>query len=416
MIVAKDKKNKVRLGFVGLGNRCERVLLDDVVRMSDVEVSYICDINPERVKFFSQTLESLGKKRPAVTSDYREMLKSDIDAVMIMTGWGDRCRIAMDFMRAGIYTAIEVGCAYSVDECYKLVEAYETYGTPVMMLENCCYGRRELMALNMERMGLFGEIVHASGTYSHDLRARELHLKGYRYDEYRFRNCDGYPTHEFGPLSKLLRINRGNRIVSLASFSSKAEGLNEYMKAKHQETVKARQGDIITTVLTLAGGETVTLSLDTTLPRPHYSRGFTVRGTKGCIIEECESSSVFLEGMEEGIALNESEMLEKYEHPLQRENMERYRPDWHRDNIDWLVVRAFIEAVKAGTDTPIDAYDTAVWLAIGPVSEESLARGSVPVPFPDFTRGAWMHREGPVLSKYCLDKVVEDEKIKVFEE
>ena len=39
-----------------------------------------------------------------------------------------------------------------------------------MMLENCCYGRREMMALNMERKGILGDIIHCTGGYSHDLR------------------------------------------------------------------------------------------------------------------------------------------------------------------------------------------------------------------------------------------------------
>jgi hypothetical protein len=72
-------------------------------------------------------------------------------------------------------------------------------------------------------------------------------------------------------------------------------------------------------------------------------------------------------------------------------------------------MRAFIEAVKAGTDTPIDAYDTAAWMAIAHLSEASIAKGGAPVEFPDFTRGTWYRREDPVRNKYCLDEVVEDE-------
>ena len=41
--------------------------------------------------------------------------------------------------------------------------AYEKTGTPCMMMENCCYGRNELMVLNMVRQGIFGDIVHCAG-------------------------------------------------------------------------------------------------------------------------------------------------------------------------------------------------------------------------------------------------------------
>ena len=72
----------------------------------------------------------------------------------------------------------------------------------------------------------------------------------------------------------------------------------------------------MTTVLTCAGGETVTLVLDTTLPRAYYSRNFSVRGTRGMSSEERQV--VFLEGMKEVIANNEEEMYAKYDPPARR--------------------------------------------------------------------------------------------------
>ena len=66
-----------------------------------------------------------------------------------------------DSLKAGKYTAVEVGCAYDLSECYELVKAYEENGAPLMMLENCCFGRREMMALR-RNCGLFFEKgVHA---------------------------------------------------------------------------------------------------------------------------------------------------------------------------------------------------------------------------------------------------------------
>ena len=39
-----------------------------------------------------------------------------------------------------------------------------------MLMENCCYGRDELMVLNMVKKGVFGEVIHCAGGYQHDLR------------------------------------------------------------------------------------------------------------------------------------------------------------------------------------------------------------------------------------------------------
>ena len=45
------------------------------------------------------------------------------------------------------------------------------------------------------------------------------------------------------------------------------------------------------------------------------------------------------------------------------------------------------------TEPPIDTYDTAVMMAVTCLSEQSVAMGSMPVPFPDFTCGLWVHRK-----------------------
>ena len=49
--------------------------------------------------------------------------------------------------------------------------------------------------------------------------------------------------------------------------------------------------------------------------------------------------------------------------------------------------------VKRGEPTPLDVYDAAAWSVIGPLSEQSIAMGSHPVAFPDFTGGLWAKRK-----------------------
>lgn len=134
-----------------------------------------------------------------------------------------------------------------------------------MMLENCCYGREEMTLLNMIKKGLFGEIIHCQGGYEHDLRHEVSHgliNRHYRFRNYQNRNGEVYPTHELGPIAKYLNINRGNRFLSLTSMSSKARGLHEYivntMGPEHPlASVQFTQGDIVTTMIKCAHGETV---------------------------------------------------------------------------------------------------------------------------------------------------------------
>lgn len=390
--------------------------------MDDVEFTAICDAYRPALEKGRDIIVEQGRPEPIMTDDYMDIINNDkIDAVIVMTEWAGRAEIAAKAMYAGKYAAIEVGCAFDISECYMLIEAYEKTGMPLMMLENCCYGRREMMALRAVKEGLFGEIVHCDGGYHHLLPEEELFLdiesekKHYRIGSYINRNCENYPTHELGPISKVLNINRGNRMLTLSSFASKSAGLKEFSKKLLGEEspyskIDYKQGDIITTVITCAGGETIHLCLDTTLPRPYYSRNFTVRGTKGMYTEE--RKVMFLEGMEEEIENNEEEMFEKYDHPLWAEYFAEGIKGGH-SGMDWLVCRAFVESVKRGVNTPIDAYDTVAWMAIAPLSEMSISMGGAPVSVPDFTKGKWINRESVIEGKYSLDKICVDKSVKI---
>jgi hypothetical protein len=57
--------------------------------------------------------------------------------------------------------------------------------------------------------------------------------------------------------------------------------------------------------------------------------------------------------------------------------------------MDYIMVYRLMECLRKGLEPDMDVYDAAVWSAPGPLSDLSVARGSAPVPFPDFTRGKW---------------------------
>lgn len=428
-------KEKIKVGYVGCGGRGNWVIEGCLRHMKDVEIAMICDLRDNGLNKARDLLVEVGRPAPAMTKDYEEVLANpELDAIFIMTGWSNRAEMAAKSLRAGKYTAIEVGCAFDLNECFHLLDAYEETKVPLMMLENCCYSRREMMALNVARQGLFGEIVHCEGGYHHHLPEEDLlrdedhnMLQGvegekshYRIQSYIHRNCEQYPTHELGPIMKILGINRGNKMLTLSSFASKARGMKDAAKKllgadNMYANINYKQGDVINTLITCQNGETIRLCLDTTLPRPFYSRNFTVRGVDGMYTED--RRVLFLDGMKEDTDLfdNEQEMYEKYDHPLHAEYVKLGERGGH-GGIDWLVCRAFVESVKNGTNTPIDAYDTLAMMAIAPLSEASIAQGGAPVQVPDFTRGKWMNREPVVQSKYCLDEVIVDENTKIFDE
>ena len=413
-------KEKLNIGFIGLGGRGTDLLQDIVLPREEISVLAVCDKYEDRRENGAKMVKEKKGNEPLCTADYRDVLAIEaIDAVIVATSWADHLPIVIAAMKAGKYVATEVGGAYSVDECWELVRTHEETGVPCMMLENCCYDRNELMVLNMVKQGIFGEIVHCQGGYRHDLRdevsfGREN--RHYRLVNYMNRNCENYPTHELGPIAKILNINRGNRMLTLNSIASKSAGLHQFLldkKGTEYDLTNAEwaQGDVITTVIKCAHGQTIVLTLDTTLPR-WYSRGFHIQGTKAMFDED--NRSIFIDGEHNKYDFdwssqwnNVEQFREKYEHPIWKQYLSDGVTGGH-GGIDWLVFSAFFDAVKKGTQTPIDVYDMAAWMCITPLSAQSIAMGGAPVAIPDFTNGRWINREPIVEGKYCLEKVCEE--------
>jgi predicted dehydrogenase len=402
---------KVRIAVVGYGQRGSTVTTATLHRIPAVEVTAICDLYQDRVDKGVKVCEEKYGIRVFGTQDYREILDLEqVDAVYVATSWEYHVEIAIEAMKKGKAVALEVGGAYHLDELSQLVRTYEATKTPIMFMENCCFDQFELLATAVARSGKLGDIVHCHGSYAHDLR-QEISsgniIRHYRLRNYTSRNCENYPTHELGPIAKLLNINRGNRMLSLVSVASRAKGLEQYVKdhpelVEQDSTLAGRifsQGDIVNTIITCAGGETILLRLDTTLPRPYYSREFGVRGTKGFCNKDTET--IYLDGEKDywvtadGIEhylrcanAYKDEFLPAIWKDIPPEDLEE-----GHDAMDMLEFKAFVDCLLQGKEMPIDVYDAAAWMAITVLSEQSIQMGGAPQAIPDFTDGKWILRE-----------------------
>lgn len=388
------KREKLRIGFLGCGQR-GRMLVLDSLRFSDVEIYALCDLYEDRTASLAERVRKEKGYTPFTTCNVQDVIDARPDAILIATPWESHIELAIRTLRAGIPTGMEVGGASSEEECRALVSAWEETRTPFMFLENCCYNKRETMLFEMVKAGFFGEVVHCDGAYAHDLRyevAFGKELRHYRLNHYLNDNCENYPTHELGPIARMLGINRGNRMVRLTSMASKAAGLSAYVKKyKSDDPDLARatfaQGDVVTTNILCAGGQTITLRLDTTLPRT-YSRGLTVHGTQALYQEEGD----FIVEDNDGKGFHLSKPYwgnaASYE--------ERYLPAiWQEEvtgghgGMDYLMLRDFYTRLQNGEAFPIDVYDAVAWMSISYLSRKSIEGGNIPVEIPDFTGGRW---------------------------
>jgi hypothetical protein len=252
-------------------------------------------------------------------------------------------------------------------------------------------------------------VVYCHGAYGHELRGEILGgnvNRHYRLRNYMLRNCENYPTHELGPIAKILNINRGNKMLNLTSVATRGGlGLEECANSDRSPDPTLAgstfmQGDMVSTMITCAGGEVITLRLDTSLPRT-YSREFTVRGTQGMTSQENNlvllESDQFLHEFFEGTSFYRQYMdcAEQYAEYLPDiwKNITEEDKKLGHGGMDYLEFRAFFDAILKGEEMPIDVYDMAAWMSITPLSEQSVACGGMPQAIPDFTRGKWTIRK-----------------------
>jgi predicted dehydrogenase len=408
--IVGQEGRKARLGFIGVGLRGTS-LLGLVLYRKDTLVNAVCDINPEAAKNAQEMVrEARGNVPDSYTDgpeDFRDLVtRDDLDAVIIATPWTWHAPMAVAAMKGGKAVGVEVPAAVTVADCWDLVNTSEQTGKPCMLLENVCYRRDVMAVLNMVKKGMFGELIHCQCGYQHDLRGIKFQpgvefgpgAQGeavWRTEHSIRRNGDIYPTHGVGPIAKYLDINYGNRFMTLTSMATKSRGLHDYIVKNGGEDhphakIKFALGDIVTTLIKCANGETVLVSHDTNLPRP-YSLNFRVQGTKGLWMRD--NGSIYLEGISP--EPHSWEPFEKYQQEYDHGLWKRYESDAEgagHGGMDFFVVNAFIQSVIRNVPPPVDVYDAASWSVISALSERSIAMGSEPVPFPDFTRGKWVTR------------------------
>ncbi len=397
------ENGKIRLALIGLGQR-GNTLLPNILSNEDVEIDSICDKFEDRIADFGKKLEEKGRVKPFGSTSFMDVLDRKPDCVIVATSWNSHVEVALESMRRGIPVAIEVGGTHNIEDCWKLVDAYEKSLTPFFFLENCCYGKDEMLATSLYRNGVLGDVVYCQGAYCHDLRneiAGGINTHHYRLEEYKNHNCENYPTHELGPIAKILNINRGNRFTKVVSMSSKARGLEEFIKktGDYKEKlagVQFKQGDVTTTMIECENGETILLKLDTTLPHL-YDRNFTVEGTEGYYCQTTKSVVLDDKKYDHDFDPIEKSFLNQGEYdeylPEDWKGITQEQIDAGHGGMDYVMLKHFFRYIKNKEEMPIDVYDAVAWMSITALSEESIAKGSIPIECPDFTRGKYKTRK-----------------------
>ena len=414
---AAPKLPHICLGVVGMGGR-GRGVLERVLNLPGVTVTAICDINPDKLAKSQGILA--GKGRAAAreylgAEAWRRLCDAeDVDVVYNTTPWNLHVPVALGAMRGGKHVFTEVPSAFTVDECWELVETSEKTHRHCMQLENCCYSEVEMLTFNLAKLGMLGELVHAEGAYIHDLRwMTESEYPGdeyWRFDENRDHGGNRYPTHGLVPLCLTLDINRGDRMDYLVSLDSKQANFKAYMEAKlapdnPRRVNGVKMGDMNTTLIKTVGGKSIMVQHDVSTPRP-YSRIQLVTGTKGAIcaypysvtFEDVINSGPHKHWLPEEEA---KAVREKYRHPLWKTIGELAKRVGGHGGMDFIMDTRWVYCLQQGLPLDMDVYDLATTCCLCELTEKSSDRRSRPYSIPDFTRGAW--RTNPPMKVVDID-------------
>ncbi len=398
---AAPKLDKVRIGYIGLGNRGPKTL-SRMLNIEGVEIVALCDKDLNRV---TKAQEILKKQNLEPAKEYggseeawKDLCQSqDVDLIYICTPWSLHTPMAVYAMECGKHAATEVPAAVTVEEAWQLVETSERTKKHCMMLENCCYDFFELLTLNMARQGFFGDIVHGEGGYIHNLLGKNFE-KGFYSDMWRlkenFRNGSLYPTHGLGPICQIMNINRGDKMEYLTAMSSndfqmgkKAGELAQTDKFYQAFDGKSYRGNMNTTTVRTHKGRTIMIQHDVTSTRP-YSRIHLISGTEGIARKWPEPGKI-----SKGHRwLNEKEMEElykKYTPEIVKRAGDMAKKVGGHGGMDFLMAWRLIDCLRNGIPLDQDVYDAALWSVIAPLSEWSVANRSNSIDVPDFTNGAW---------------------------
>jgi predicted dehydrogenase len=394
-----EPRDKVRVGFVGVGGRGNS-LLGNFSAVENVQVVALCDIVQEKCVRGQATVAKRGQTQPVeiyAGSDHAfEALakRDDIDLVIVATSWDFHVPVSTFAMKQGKHVGVEVPAARTMEDCWDLVNTSEKTRRHCVQLENCCYGYNEMLVNRMVHAGVFGELMHGGASYQHDLRSLLFANQGeglWRRNEHLKRNGNLYPTHGLGPVAFYMDINRGDRFESMVSMSSMSTSLASYRDAhlpaddpRRKETYAC--GDQNTSLIKTAKGRMIRLEHNVTSPTP-YDRINLIAGTKGMFKDY--PPLVYIDGKGPETWSPIDSFKQEFAPPVWAKMGEIAAKLGGHGGMDFIECYRLVQCMREGTQPDIDVYDAAAWSAPGPLSEASIAKGSSAVPFPDFTRGQW---------------------------
>lgn len=381
---------KVRFGFLGVGPRAQG-LIDCYQAHPQVEFVAFADIAENVAAEVAAKYNARYGGSAKSYTDYETMMReAKMDALIIGLDPDKQVDFAVDAMHRGIHVMTEVPAAYTIDQCWRLVNAVKQTGAKYQLAEQTRYWNVIKQWRKMAADGEFGKIYYAEGEYLHyeptwdNLRHRKTNARfnpktpdemnnpdyvpSWRY--YTFLEPILYMPHELSPLLSIT----GGRIEKVSCFGTRRGSYAEpYFDACDLQT--ALMYNTNDTIFSLRAGFTSPHGLKNDL----YAHWYQIKGSKAT----AETSRSTLDTMK----------LYRPDTGWQAMNWGTEDPElpemFRRLNIghggaDLHPMIYFVDAILNDTTPPMDVYKAVETAAPAIKAAESARNGGILLEVPDF--------------------------------
>lgn len=160
--------NKLKIGIVGCGGIANNKHLPAIEKNGNFEVAAFCDIILDRAV---ETKEKFGAKDAKVFTDYRELIKEELDAVYVLTPNKSHASISIAALNSGKHVMCEKPMAKSYEEAKQMVEAAKASGKILNIGYQNRYRPDSSYLKRVCENGDLGEIYYAK---AHAIRRRAV--------------------------------------------------------------------------------------------------------------------------------------------------------------------------------------------------------------------------------------------------
>ncbi len=181
--------DRVRIGIIGCGGIANGKHMPVLSRIEAVEMVAFCDLIEERAL---KAAAQYGTEDAKVFTDYRELLKEDLDVVHVLTPNRQHSFITVDALEAGKHVMCEKPMAINAAEAKKMVDAAKRTGRKLTIGYQNRFRPDSAYLKKMVEHGELGEIYYAR---AQAVRRRAVPTWGVFLDE---ENQGGGPLIDIG--------------------------------------------------------------------------------------------------------------------------------------------------------------------------------------------------------------------------